>query len=58
LGIFLCMKSAEIADTDDCCSDFLHHLGIMPRLPLKELYPAGIAGRCGRLVLHSVASRA
>src|SRR6266702_6944065 len=26
------MKSAEVADTDDCRSDFLHHKGIMPRL--------------------------
>jgi hypothetical protein len=24
------MKSAEIADTDDCCSDFLHENAIMP----------------------------
>jgi hypothetical protein len=24
------MKSAEIADTDDCCSDFLHEEAIMP----------------------------
>jgi hypothetical protein len=30
LGIFLCMKSAEVADTDDCCSDFLHEGAIMP----------------------------
>src|SRR5262249_53786829 len=25
------MKSTEIAHTDDCRSDFLHHTGIMPR---------------------------
>jgi hypothetical protein len=24
------MKSAEVADTDDCCSDFLHEGAIMP----------------------------
>jgi hypothetical protein len=29
------MKSAEIADTDDRCSDFLHHKGIMPRLATR-----------------------
>ena len=38
------MKAPEIADTDDCCSDFFHHEGIMPRLAAKEsarwsLYP-------------------
>src|SRR3569833_1015177 len=30
LRIFLGVKSAEIADTDDCCSDFFHEDGIMP----------------------------
>src|SRR3569833_2711659 len=30
LRIFLRVKSAEIADTDDCCSDFFHENGIMP----------------------------
>src|SRR6266702_2909290 len=29
------MKSAEVADTDDCRSDFLHHKGIMPRLATR-----------------------
>src|SRR5882672_8762608 len=29
------MKSAEVADTDDRCSDFLHHKGIMPRLATR-----------------------
>jgi hypothetical protein len=36
LCVFLGVKSAEIADTDDCCSDFFHHKGIMPRLAAKE----------------------
>ena len=35
LCVFLCVKSAEIADTDDCCSDLLFHKGIMPRLAIR-----------------------
>ena len=31
LRVFLGMKSAEIADTDDCCSDFLHEDGYYAR---------------------------
>jgi hypothetical protein len=35
LCVFLCVKSAEVADTDDCCSDFFHDTGIMPRLAIR-----------------------
>jgi hypothetical protein len=42
LCVFLGVKSAEVADTDDCCSDFFHHKGIMPRLVAKE------SARCSR----------
>src|SRR5262249_56402809 len=31
LRVFLGVKAAEVADSDDCCSDFFHHAGIMPR---------------------------
>ena len=48
LRVFLGVKAAEVADSDDCCSDFFHHTGIMPRPGACLAPPSGRSGRRSR----------